>query len=48
MAFILFNLERHDEAKEYYNKALKVDPNLTEILTSGELLAYNSLFKATK
>jgi tetratricopeptide (TPR) repeat protein len=48
MAFILFNLERYDEAKEYYNRALKVEPNLTEILTDRELVAFKNLMNLTQ
>lgn len=33
MSFILANLEREDEAKTYYEKPLKINPNLAETLT---------------
>ena len=43
MAFILYNLEKYDDAKMYYNKALQVDSNLTKILTDRELMAFKTL-----
>lgn len=33
MSFLLANLEREDEAKTYYEKTLKINPNLAETLT---------------
>ena len=33
ISFILANLEREDEAKTYYEKTSKINPNLAETLT---------------
>lgn len=33
MSFLLANLEREDEAKTYYEKTFKINPNLAETLT---------------
>jgi tetratricopeptide (TPR) repeat protein len=36
-AFVLANMGKDDEAKIYYEKALKINSNLTEILYEKEL-----------
>ena len=41
----MYNLGKYDLAKNYYEKALKIDPNLTEILEDIELKAFNSVMK---
>jgi Flp pilus assembly protein TadD len=41
MAFILSNMGKDDEARVYYEKALKINPNLTEILYEKELDEFN-------
>jgi hypothetical protein len=43
MAFILYNLGKIEEAKLYYEKSLKINSNLTEILTVKELFVFNKL-----
>ncbi len=48
MAFILYILARYDDAKQYYDKSLKIDPNLTEILTEKELAAFDKVMNMTK
>ena len=44
-AFIMHNLGKDDEAKNYHNKALEVDPNLKDILSEEELDAFNSVME---
>ena len=39
------NLGKYDEARSYYDKALKIDPNLAETLEEIELKAFNSVMK---
>jgi tetratricopeptide (TPR) repeat protein len=41
MAFILAKMEKDDEARLYYEKALKINPNLTELLYEDELDEFN-------
>ena len=43
LAFILANIGREDEARLYYEKALKINPNLTEILSEKEIAAFNKV-----
>ena len=43
MAFILANMGKDDEARQYYEKALKINPNLTEILYEKELDEFNRI-----
>jgi len=43
MAFILANLGREEESRMYYEEALYINPNLTEILTEKELDAFNKI-----
>jgi tetratricopeptide (TPR) repeat protein len=43
MAFILYNQGKLDDAKLYYDKTLKINSNLTEILTEKELTVFNKL-----
>ena len=43
MAFILYNLGKYDDAKSYFEKALKINANLTDILEEKELTAFNKL-----
>ena len=43
MAFILANMGKDNEAILYYEKALKINPNLTEILYEKELDEFNRL-----
>jgi len=48
MAFILYNLGKYDEAKLYYEKALKINPTLTSILSEKELTAFNKIMNMYK
>ena len=41
MAFILANMGKDNEARVYYEKALKINSNLTEILYEKELDVFN-------
>jgi tetratricopeptide (TPR) repeat protein len=41
----MYNLDKDDEAKNYYNKALEIDPNLKDILSEEELDAFNSVME---
>ena len=43
MAFILYILGKIEEAMLYYDKSLKINPNLTEVLTEKELIVFNKL-----
>jgi Flp pilus assembly protein TadD len=43
MAFILANMGKDDEARAYYEKALRINPNLTEILYEKELDLFNKV-----
>ena len=43
MAFILYNLGKIEDAKSYYEKALKINPELTSILSEKELTAFNKV-----
>jgi tetratricopeptide (TPR) repeat protein len=43
MAFILYNLGNIDDAKIYYEKALKINTNLPSILSEKELNIFNKL-----
>jgi tetratricopeptide (TPR) repeat protein len=43
MAFIHYNLGKVEDAKSYYSKALKIDSNLTGLLTEQELKIFNSI-----
>jgi tetratricopeptide (TPR) repeat protein len=39
----MYNLGNIDKAKEYYNDALKINPNLSSILSEKELTIFNKL-----
>ena len=41
----MHNLGKDDEAKNYYNKALEIDPNLKDILSEEELDAFNTVME---
>ena len=41
----MYDLQKYDLAKNYYDKALKIDANLTEILDDIELKAFNSVMR---
>lgn len=41
--FIMYNLGKYDDVKIYYEKSLKINPNLTSILSEKELTAFNKL-----
>jgi hypothetical protein len=43
MAFILYNLGNIDDAKLYYEKSLKINANLTSILSEKELTVFNKI-----
>jgi tetratricopeptide (TPR) repeat protein len=43
MAFILYNLGKIEDAKLYFEKSLKINPNLTSILSEEKLIAFNKL-----
>ena len=43
MAFILANMGKDDEVRLYYEKALKINSNLTEILYEEELDVFNKV-----
>jgi tetratricopeptide (TPR) repeat protein len=43
MAFILYNLGKIDDAKLYYEKAFKINANLTNIMSEKELIAINKV-----
>ena len=43
MAFTLYNLGRYYEAQEYFNKGLKLNPNMKELLGEKESIAFNNL-----
>ncbi len=47
-AFILYNLGKYDDAKQYYDKALRLDPNLIERLTEKEKVAFDEVMNSTK
>jgi hypothetical protein len=42
MAFILYNLGHIEDAKLSYEKSLKINPNLTLIMSEKELTAFNN------
>jgi tetratricopeptide (TPR) repeat protein len=42
-ALIMYNLDKYDEAKSYYDKAMKINSNLTSILSENELIVFNKL-----
>ena len=44
----MYNLQKCDLAINYYEKALKIDPNLTEVLEDIELKAFNSILTTRK
>jgi hypothetical protein len=48
-AFITYNLGNDNEAKSYFDKALKINPNLYEVLSEKKRIAFNKMFgnKAT-
>jgi hypothetical protein len=37
----MYNLGNYNEAKSYFDKALKINPNLSEILSEKELDIFN-------
>ena len=39
----MYNLENYEDAKLYFQKALKINPNLTDILEEKELTAFNKV-----
>jgi tetratricopeptide (TPR) repeat protein len=41
--FIMHNLGKYDDARSYFEKALKINPNLTSILSEKKLTAFNKL-----
>jgi tetratricopeptide (TPR) repeat protein len=43
MAYSLYDLKRYDEAKNYFTQALQLNPNLIEILTDKEVIAFNNI-----
>ena len=43
MAFILYNLGKIEEARSYYEKSLKINNNLTSLLSEKELTVFNKL-----
>ena len=42
-AFIIYNLKKYDNAKSYFEKALKLNSNLTSILSEKELTVFNKV-----
>ena len=43
IAFILANMGKDNEARVYYEKSLKINSNLTEILYEKELDVFNKV-----
>ena len=43
MALILYNVGKIEDAKLYYEKSLKINSNLTSILSEKELSVFNKL-----
>jgi len=48
IAFILYNLGKYDEARSYYETSLKINDNLTSILSEKELTAFIKLMNNNK
>ena len=44
----MYNLDKLDDAKSYFEKALQIDSNLTDILEEKELTAFNKIMNNTK
>jgi tetratricopeptide (TPR) repeat protein len=44
-AFIMYNLGKSDQAKNYYNKALDKNPNLKDTLSKSEVKAFNAVME---
>ena len=42
-AFIMYNLGKIEDARSYYEKALKINANLTSILSEKELVVFNKI-----
>jgi hypothetical protein len=43
MAFILYTLGKIDDARSYHDKSLKINSNLTSILSEKELIVFNKI-----
>ncbi len=39
----MYNLKKYDDARSYFEKALKINSNLTSILSEKELKTFNEL-----
>ena len=45
-ALIMYNLKQYDDSKSYFENALKLNVNLTSLLSEKELLAFKKVMNS--